>query len=192
MPTPDQHLIEELYRELGGDTPNDTAKGTPGTSKLTDSEVLDKLFTEKDRGAEFRDIYHHGEYLKHHPQWTNSEAVGSLLRKFAYWTNGDPTQMERLIRGSKLESRKFDERRSGSTWLGKEIADAVAETPKRYQGDDGTRLNITHNGRPINSHSRSHSLGSTGTRDRRMESLKRSIQVVSREGGAFPARMDRG
>src|SRR5215212_6853075 len=167
MPTPDQHLIEELYRELGGDNPNNgTTKGVAGSSKLTDSEVLEKLFAEKDRGAEFRDIYH-GEYLNHHPQWTNSEAVGSLLRKFAFWTNGDPTRMEQLIRGSKLESRKFDERRSGTTWLGQEIADAIDETPERYQGDDGTRLKITHNGRPINtSHSRSHSLGSTGTRDR--------------------------
>lgn len=136
MPSRDQHLIDELYRTLkaeeNGNGRGENGRANPGGSKLTDQAVLEKIFGEKGRGEEFRDTYH-SDYKKHRSDWTNSEAVASVLRKAAFYSGNDPLQMERLIRGSRLACAKFDEARGGSTWLQNEIADAIAATPKTYQ-----------------------------------------------------------
>ncbi len=135
-PAPDQHLIDELYRKLKGEDTNGSgengAHAAPGGSKLSDQAVLEKIFAEKERGEEFRDTYH-GEYAKHRPDWTNSEAVASILRKAAFYSGNDPLQMERLIRNSALACAKFDEARGGSTWLADEIRKAIDDTPRPYQ-----------------------------------------------------------
>jgi hypothetical protein len=58
-----------------------------------------------------------------------SEAVAALLRKLAFYTRKDPAQMDRLIRGSALANSKFDERRGGTTRLGREIPGPFALSP---------------------------------------------------------------
>ncbi len=139
-PPPDQHLIDNLYRNLKGEDANssgkngsgDKGRANPGASKLPDQAVLTKMFGEAKRGDELRDIYH-GDYAKHRPDWTNSEAVASILRKAAFYSGNDPVQMERAIRGSALASPKFDEARGGSTWLADEIQKAIDDTPETYQ-----------------------------------------------------------
>lgn len=132
--TPDQHLIDELYRNLKSENGNGSENGhaNPGGSKLTDQAVLEKIFGEEERGEEFRDTYH-GVYAKHRPGWTNSEAVACILRKAAFYSGNDLIQMERLIRGSALSHSKFDEARGGSTWLRDEIHSAIAATSTTYQ-----------------------------------------------------------
>lgn len=105
------------------------------------------IFAEKERGAEFRDIYR-GDFAKHRPDWTNSEAVASFLRKAAFYSNNDPEQMERLIRGSGLSSEKFDESRGASTWLGVEIIKASDGTPETYSEK---RFSSSRNATPLTS-----------------------------------------
>ncbi len=140
MPSPDQHLIDEFYRTLKDKDKNghgENGRANPGSSKLTHQAILEKIFGEEARGEEFRDIYH-GEYKKHHPDWSNSEAVASFLLKAAFYSGNDPLQMERLIRGSALSCPKFDDARGGSTWIADEIQKAIAKTPETYKQRNGS------------------------------------------------------
>ena len=134
MPTPDQHLIEGLYRTLKGEE-NDNGKAhgnaNPDGSKLTDQAVLEKMFGEQDKGEQWLRIYR-GDYADYYP--SPSEAVAAILWKVAFYSGNDPIQMERVIRGSGLVSGKFDKSRGGSTWLQDEITKAIAATPETYQG----------------------------------------------------------
>ena len=108
MPTPDQRLIEELYRTLKGEE-NDNGKAhgdaNPDSSKLTDQAVLEKMFGEQEKGEQWRRIYR-GDYADYYP--SASEAVAAILWKVAFYSGNDPIQMERVIRGSGLVSGKFD------------------------------------------------------------------------------------
>jgi hypothetical protein len=134
MPTPDQHLIETLYRTLKGEE-NDNGKAhgraNPDGSKLTDQAVLEKMFGEHEKGEQWRRIYR-GDYADYYP--SASEAVAAILWKVAFYSGNDPIQMERVVRGSGLVSVKFDEPRGGSTWLQDEITKAIAATSEAYKG----------------------------------------------------------
>jgi len=133
MPTPDQRLIDELFRSLKGEDENGHNRvehgGVAGISKLTDSAVLEKLFSESTNGGKWREVYN-GEFREYYP--SPSEAVAAILYKLAFYSGNDPVQMERLLRGSGLPSEKFDSPRGGSSWLRREMEKAIEATPQSY------------------------------------------------------------
>lgn len=136
MPTPDQHLLNELFSKLKGDErknghASNAGGGQPGASKLSDDAVLERLFAERKNGGKWKHLYHGGLDARHP---SASEAVGALLFKLAFYTGKDAAQMERLIRESGHASAKFDQKRGGSTWISREIAAAIEATTETYKG----------------------------------------------------------
>jgi hypothetical protein len=133
-PTPDQHVIDQLVASMS--EPSSEKAGGNGhgiqgerVATLNDQELLETLFAERGKGRQWKDTYG-GNYAPYYP--SPSEAVAGLLWKFAYYSRKDHAQMERLIRGSALATPKFDERRSGETWIGAEVRKAIAKTTKVY------------------------------------------------------------
>jgi putative DNA primase/helicase len=142
-----QTELDALYQKYFADEPYDKSNdngsywgsggGRSGTSKLTDNALLQKLFDERKKGRQWSAIYN-GDFQDYYP--SPSEAVMGLLEKIAFYSNNDPIQMERLIRGSGLTSKKFDSLRRGTPWIQGEIAKAIDRTLDTYQADDGARL----------------------------------------------------
>jgi len=132
-PTPDQCIIDQLVAEM--DAPTEEKARTngrghaEGRSVLTDQALLEMLFGEDEKGHQWRDTYH-GNYAPYYS--SASEAVAGLLRKSAFYSRKDGTQMERLIRSSALATSKFDERRGGETWISAEVRKAIAKTTDIY------------------------------------------------------------
>lgn len=63
---------------------------------------------------------------------SDSEAVGALVFKLAFWTQKDAARMDRLFRASGLMSAKWDEKRGSTTWGAKEIASAIENVGDVY------------------------------------------------------------
>ncbi len=120
----DQEYIDKLVTHLKASRGeasvprhNGHAAVPPEAPALTDQDVLKTLFSEQ-KGAQWESVYN-GTLEPHYP--SASEAVAALLLKLAFYTRKNLAQMDRLIRGSALANSKFDERRGGTTWLGREI-----------------------------------------------------------------------
>jgi putative DNA primase/helicase len=146
MLAPDQKRIEEIFGRLQAKDKNGNGGRTngrhrasagdgPGTTKLDDKALLGKLYGEPE-GEKWRDVYG-GDFEAYYA--SASEAVAAVLRKLTYYSGNDPVQIERLIRNSGLASEKFDEPRGGSTWLQKEIASAIEDTPQNYSPKHGKK-----------------------------------------------------
>ncbi|RIK26714.1 MAG: hypothetical protein DCC55_39810 [Chloroflexi bacterium] len=60
-----------------------------------------------------------------------SRAVILLLNCLAIWTGGDAGRMARMIRQTRLDQGRFDERRGAGSWLEYQIADAIKYTAGR-------------------------------------------------------------
>jgi hypothetical protein len=185
--TPDQDFIDALVAQLRGTSmPEDKAQengggmqGWSGTSVLTDEQLLDLLFSEREKGQQWRDCYE-GRYHDYYP--SPSEAVAALLWKFAFYSRKDHTQMRRLIRGSALASAKFDDSRSGSTWIEDEIDKAIGKVkevfePRSSGGSPSDKPKPEDEVR-----SRSRSLGNEGMSN----DPKQSIRAVSFRGREKP------
>lgn len=178
--TPDQQTINALVQKLRPkQAPKDTQSNGQATSPTygatdapappSDSEVLEKLFGERE-GPKWREVYN-GDWRPHYDSQSSADAA--MLYKLAYRTNRDPLQMERIMRSSGLAREKWDERRGGSTWLADEITKAIENTPGGYDWQ--------------NARSRSHSLGNTVMSNERNHDLKHSIQALSFSGRKKPA-----
>ena len=148
----DQETIDKLVARLKasrGDVSASHQNGhaTPATATattLTDQDVLKVLFSET-KGAQWESVYN-GALEPHYP--SASEAVAGLLRKLAFYTQKNTAQMERLIRGSALANPKFDERRGGTTWLGRELQLAIEATGEVYTPSGRSRL-VSSSSSPI-------------------------------------------
>ncbi len=132
----DQEFIDKLVAHLKtsrGEAPAPRHNGhavAAAPTALTDQDVLKTLFSEKAKGHQWESVYR-GAYEPYYP--SPSEAVAALLWKLAFYTQKDPAQMERLIRGSALAGPKFDERRSATTWVAQEIGKAIDKTTEVYR-----------------------------------------------------------
>src|SRR5919112_3511415 len=150
--TPDQPTINALVHKLRPKQAPKTAQGNGHTNSWkipgqpSDSEVLEKLFDERD-GQKWREVYN-GNWEPHYGSQSSADAA--ILHKLAYRTAGDSSQVERIMRGSGLARQKWDSRRGGNTWLASEIARAIENTPESYEW------------KTARSRSRSHSLGDLG------------------------------
>lgn len=89
------------------------------TDQRTDEEILRLLFSEKERGEEWKSLYESGIGSK---VASDSEADASLIAKLAYYCGKDGhTQIERLAENSALCRPKWNTMRTGITWLNREI-----------------------------------------------------------------------
>lgn len=104
--------------------PSPPARNLP-TSRLTDEEVLHKLLNDK-HGALHRHLHDGG--LAHHP--SDSEADLAYCNDLAFYSGGDPAQIDRLFRQSGRMRPKWDKRRSsdGRTYGQMTIARALDRT----------------------------------------------------------------
>lgn len=105
---------------------------------LSDEEVLAKARTAKN-STKFNRLWQGSSAL-----WTGngaeyespSEATLALCRQLAFWTGGDPEQIDRLVRRSGLMRDKWDEKRGDSTWGAKRVAKAIADQSAFYPPDE--------------------------------------------------------
>jgi putative DNA primase/helicase len=70
---------------------------------------------------------------------SDSEADRGLINKLAFWTNGNPDQIERIARSSVRARAKWDEKRGSQTWIEREIDNAITETESGFEDADVIR-----------------------------------------------------
>jgi hypothetical protein len=131
----DQKAINKLLNTIRQQRAGGHSRPAPTTNEagedlhhLEDTRILELLFTEDAKGPQWEAVYAGG--LGDYP--SASEAVAAILRKLAFYTGNNPDQIERLIRASDLASEKFDQRRGHTTWIGREIEQAIKDTPEVY------------------------------------------------------------
>lgn len=93
------------------------ARATPpeGGSILSDEEVLRRC--RESRGGKTFERYYSGDWHKDSDaNWSHSEADLSVCSRLAFFTRGDPEQMDRLFRKSGLMRDKWDQARGSSTY----------------------------------------------------------------------------
>ena len=131
----DQDLIDDLAAWMQApDTKavqtngHATPKSTSGPSPATDEEVLQKC-----RGAEnaarFAELFDHGD-----TSGNGGDASGAdfaLLGILKFYTQ-DPDQLEGLMRRSRLARPKWDEGRTGRSWLRYSIDNALKDVGEVY------------------------------------------------------------
>jgi primase-polymerase (primpol)-like protein len=147
-----QDALRAIHREYVQDTERDTASeseqrdGTDDESPTTetanvDVDLEDQQLLEKARnasnGEKFKRLWN-GNAAGYDSQ---SEADMALCCLLAFWTGGDPKQMDQLFRQSGLLREKWDEVHyaDGSTYGEKTIERAIATTSEFYDpgaGDD--------------------------------------------------------
>ncbi len=101
-------------------TPSETPKAelTPGDLALDDNTLLDKAINAKN-GDNFAALWE-GQTVK-----GASEDDAALCFSLAFWTRKDASRMEHLLRASGRVREKWDEKRGDSTWIKKEIENAI-------------------------------------------------------------------
>jgi primase-polymerase (primpol)-like protein len=90
--------------------------------EISDDEVLRKALAAKN-GDKFRDLWEGRWELYEYD--SQSEADLGLCGMLEYWTDGDPAQMDRLFRRSRLMRDKWDKRRGNRTYGQKTISKAL-------------------------------------------------------------------
>ncbi len=137
----------------------------PARAELSDGEVIERCRKAKN-APKFSALYDAGDTSAY--DGDDSDADLGLLGILKFYTQ-DPLQLERIFGGSALgRRRKWRERPDYRRGTIDKALQSLAET---YAPP----------------HSRSHSLGSTGTRNNGNEDLKRSIQALSFSGREKPA-----
>jgi len=145
-----QDALDAIHREYVQETDSDTTSEsgqrgaaddrspTTGTAHV-DIDLEDEDLLEKARNASNSEKFERlwsGNTVGYDSQ---SEADMALCCLLAFWTGGDPTQMEQLFRQSGLMREKWDEVHyaDGSTYGEKTIERAIATTPEFYDPDAG-------------------------------------------------------
>ncbi|HPR53299.1 MAG TPA: hypothetical protein PLU81_16015 [Deltaproteobacteria bacterium] len=98
-----------------------------GKSFLTDEQIIEKLFTEKNK-EKFKRVWD-GDITDYK---SPSEARAALLLKLAFYSNRDPEVMDRLFRQSGIYDDKWDSRRGQDTYGQKEIMTAISKCRETY------------------------------------------------------------
>ena len=115
---------------------------------MNDQEVIDKARNCKS-GYLFNMLYSgnwQGVYS------SQSEADLALCNQLAFWTQKNETQMDRIFRSSGLFRKKWDEKRSGTTYgaitIGKACANCIeVYEPKKYEDDTALALALFRDGK---------------------------------------------
>jgi primase-polymerase (primpol)-like protein len=152
-----QDALVAIHREYVQDTDNDAASNSehrdtaddqsPTTeTAAVDVDLDDEDLLEKARaasnGEKFERLWN-GNTVGYD---SHSEADMALCCLLAFWTGGDPTQMDQLFRQSGLLREKWDEVHyaDGSTYGEKTIERAIATTSEFYDPDTGEDSTPSH------------------------------------------------
>lgn len=107
----------------------------------TDDHEVIRLVGTSSQGGKFRRLYDHGDTLGY---GSGSEADLALCAILAFWTDNNPSQIDRMFRASQLMRAKWDEKRGKDTYGELTIAKAISGTTETYKGkgkrvrEDGT------------------------------------------------------
>lgn len=122
----EEHIASE---DSTSDSPaQPTAVATGGGNSLSDEEVVAKA-TEAANGDKFARLW--AGSTKGYP--SHSEADNALCAMLAFWTGGDPQQIDRLFRQSGLYREKWDESRGSQTYGGTTVQNAISQTGEFYE-----------------------------------------------------------
>jgi primase-polymerase (primpol)-like protein len=139
-----REYVQEVERDTVSESEHrDTADDQSPTTEtaavdvdldLDDEDLLEKARTASN-GQKFERLWN-GNTVGYDSQ---SEADMALCCLLAFWTGGDPTQMDQLFRQSGLLREKWDEVHyaDGSTYGEKTIERAIATTSEFYDPDTG-------------------------------------------------------
>ncbi len=135
--------LEELRAKIFV-KPATVQTGAVSTLTYKDAQILE-LAARETNGPAFQALYGgdaetSGRYLRSDGTVDLSRADYGLLGYLKHYTR-DPEQLERLMRGSKLNRPKWDERRGTTTWIAYTIDRSLRE-----QGDFAPSAPIHHNG----------------------------------------------
>lgn len=111
-----------------GDTVRERTVTVSSSSRLTDSEVLDKMFSSSN-GTALNRLYN-GDISAY--QDDHSRADMAFCQTLAFWTNNDKDQMDRIFRSSGLMRKKWDSYRGDSTYGDLTIAEAIRRQHDTY------------------------------------------------------------
>jgi len=129
--TPNQRLIDELYRNLKGRPENSNGYCRHAPSVLSDEQVI-SLCRKAKNAAKFASLYDDGDLSGY--DGDDSDADAGLLGIMAFYTQ-DPDQLERLWRESALGHReKF---RARADYRKRTIDYVLASLTETYQSSGG-------------------------------------------------------
>ena len=145
-----QDALVAIHREYVQDTESESTSESEHQGALDDQspttetaavdiDLDDAVLLEKARnasnGEKFERLWN-GNMVGYDSQ---SEADMALCCLLAFWSGGDPSQMDQLFRQSGLYREKWDEVHyaDGSTYGGKNIERAIATTSEFYDPDTG-------------------------------------------------------
>lgn len=112
--------ILERYMERPQKGPQDAPRTSQTPVNLSDEEVIVRARNARN-GAVFAALWN-GDTSAY---GSHSEADLALCNLLAYWTGGNPAQMDRLFRASGLMRPKWDRQQSGSTYGGLTVQKAL-------------------------------------------------------------------
>ena len=112
--------ILERYMERPQKGPQDAPRTPQTPVNLSDEEVIVRARNARN-GAVFAALWN-GDTSAY---GSHSEADLALCNLLAYWTGGNPAQMDRLFRASGLMRPKWDRQQSGSTYGGLTVQKAL-------------------------------------------------------------------
>src|SRR5205823_5459450 len=98
-----------------------------------DDEIL-RLAHNAPNGEKFSRLFDDGDATGYPSQ---SEADMALCALLAYWTNGEPAQMDRLFCQSKLHRAKWDDKRGNTTYGQRTIQNAIDDWREKTREDTG-------------------------------------------------------
>lgn len=144
---PAQHRLDAIYKKVfENERPTPRAGNGNGArphgSSLDDPAVIAKAMTAKN-GANFFSLWWNGDHAAYPSQ---SEADLALANHLNFYCGGDPVQMDRLFRQSRLYREKWDERHGAQTYGAMTIDTAIALGGPYYSGPRQANTNNTQSG----------------------------------------------
>jgi primase-polymerase (primpol)-like protein len=110
----------------------------PMTAELTNEDILQKLFGQKD-GARWADLYQNEGAWRRYPEYkSQSQADFAFLQKLRYYAGKNADKINELFRGSALMRPKWDSKRGTQTLGEKQIDKIISQgghvyTPRREE-----------------------------------------------------------
>lgn len=130
-----QNALRVLYEHhLADEEPQQRqSSAEPVDIDIEDEEVIEKA-KQSESGDEFEELMRGSTSLY---GGDHSRADYALCSHLAFWTGGDPQQMDRIFRNSGLMRPKWDESRGNKTYGEMTIENAINSSTDFYEGSSG-------------------------------------------------------